>query len=449
MGVYDEDSKKPCCLVASILIIVVSIVIATTFDVVGYEQVGLMVNEFSYKVVDKKAFETGSHATGLGRTFILFKKTIHITDMRASGGAEKQSENIGSASSNPDGGPITIRTIDGQMIDIEVSVQYTLNTEKLYELYVRYGLKYNDFATSILRSKCRDVAANFKANVFFENRLFIQESMRKALESALSKAYFELNGFQLLNVFLPKQLENTIKNIQTSRLSVALKTTQLITTKIKAETELAVKKEQATTEKMVAQYLAETRNTILKKQQQLEMSQQETLTQVQKQIKVNEKEILVKDAETEALIANATGAVDITTATTAKMLMEISTAAAKKQAVDQKSITAIKSVAAANAFAIKSNGTSVAKIAESNALSIGYTNMVSETSFAANDINHLEWTDFFAKHPSKKMHMDLSQPNALYLDAQQATNANANMQSSHDTLWCVGEIYCLFYFHDS
>ena len=208
----------------------------------------------------------------------------------------------------------------------------------------------------------------------------------------------------------------------------------MTTTKIAAETELAGKKEEANTEKMVAQYLAETRNMVLKKQQELELSKQETMTLTQKQNKVNEKEILVKDAETDALVANATGAVDITKATTAKMLMEITAAAAKKEAVDQKSITAIKSVAAATAFATKSNGTSVAKIAEANALSIGYTNMVSETSFAANDINHLEWTDFFAKHPSKKMHMDLSQPNALYLDAQQAANANANMQSSHDTL---------------
>ena len=86
----------------------------------------------------------------------------------------------------PLGGPITIRTIDGQMIDMEVSLQYTLDTEKLYDIYIQFGLKYDEYVTSIVRAKSRDEAAKRKANEYFENRMSIEEDLRKTLKDSLS-----------------------------------------------------------------------------------------------------------------------------------------------------------------------------------------------------------------------------------------------------------------------
>ena len=46
------------------------------------------------------------------------------------------------------------------MIDMEVSLQYTLDTEKLYDIYIQFGMKYDEYVTSIVRAKSRDEAAN-------------------------------------------------------------------------------------------------------------------------------------------------------------------------------------------------------------------------------------------------------------------------------------------------
>ena len=88
---------------------------------------------------------------------------------------ESKRDGVGSAASNPFGGPITIRTIDGQMIDMEVSLQYKLKVEKIYEIYIMFGMKYDEFITSIVRAKSRDEAAKHKANAFFENRIMIEK----------------------------------------------------------------------------------------------------------------------------------------------------------------------------------------------------------------------------------------------------------------------------------
>ena len=423
-----RDLRKSQFLTAATVLTVISIILATMFDVVGYDQVGLLVDEFSRKVLDGgKTYETGQHITGLGKTFILFNKTIHTIDMRFEGGGSA-SDNVGGAASNPNGGPVTIRTIDGQMIDIELSVQYRLDTEKLYDLYKAYGLEYNDFATSIVRSKSRDEAANHPANAFFKLRNSIQSSLEDSIKSALTAVNMKLVSFQLLNVFLPTALEVTIKKIQEAKLSVQLKQTQLLTTEIEANTSLAVKQVTSRTSKLITEYDVATTNQILKKDMELALLQEATSATVESRKASNEGAIQVIDAETEVILANKTAEIKIIQAKTDKLVVNITNAENQVKAEYSKMISETKATAIAKAFETTRNATSEAKKRLASAYSTAYSTLAAQT-FAASDINHLEWASFFSAHPADKLHMDLSQPAALYLDDQQSANHDANMRS--------------------
>ena len=99
----------------------------------------------------------------------------------------------------------------------------------------------------------------------------------------------------------------------------------------------------------------------------------------------------------------------------------------------EKIIANTNSVADAKAYKAKHNATAIAMKKTAAAYGTAYTK-VKTKGFLASDINHLEWAEFFSKHPSSKIHMDLSQPSKLYLDPTQASNHDANMQSNSNDL---------------
>lgn len=434
MDIEDEDRQKKIvqCGVVFVVLLVVSIILATMWDVVDYDQAGLLIDEYSNKVLEENAYPTGHHFTGIGRTFIKFNKTIHSIDMVYEGSGEG-SDDVGSQSSNPFGGPITIRTVDGQMIDMEVSLQYTLNIKKLYQTYIKFGMKYDEFITSIVRAKSRDEAAKHKANAFFETRVSIEESLRDTMRAALAEANCDMIGFQLLNVFLPAQLEQTIKNIQEKRLQVDLKNVQLLTTEIRANTTLAVKKVNAETAKFLAEYAASTRNIILKLKQERDVYLENTKTIVSKNSKLYDIKINVADAKIDIIDANYTGDIMAIEANTAKQLANITNNALIAKAKVEKEIANTISLANASAYVAKHNATATTMKNAASAYKKAYT-QISNKGFVASDINHLEWADFFSNHPSSNLHMDLSQPSKLYLDATQSSNHDANMKSNSNDL---------------
>ena len=126
-----------------------------------------------------------------------------------------------------------------------------------------------------------------------------------------------------MNVFLPSELENTIKSIQEKRLKVDLKNVQLKTTEITANTTLAVKEVNAETAKSLAEYAAATRNILLKLEQQRDLYKEETATISAISKKTNEMVINIKDAVVDIIDTNYTGDIMKIDAMTNKMLANI------------------------------------------------------------------------------------------------------------------------------
>lgn len=227
----------------------------TCFDSLEYQEMGLNYN-WAYETVQKNTFDSGRYYLGLGNHFIKFPKmvkSIYLTD-----NSERQSYyRASSALSRQYQGPsLQSRTRDGLNVRLEVSFQYRLKPETLYELYTTLGLNYEQILVRMAIEQLATSATQHTANFFFTNRTSISREMHGDLMVHFDKhAFATVPFFQLRTVHLPAEFEDAIKKtqvkqqeIQIARLEQKRKTVGFETTVLQAEQQVRVMLNQAEAE---------------------------------------------------------------------------------------------------------------------------------------------------------------------------------------------------------
>ena len=107
--------------------------------------------------------------------------------------------------------PITALTKDGQKVNVEVTVQYIINTTDASKLYEEIGMDYKSkVVTAGIRSIVREVITGFDSTELFNNesRKKAQEQMRAQLEKNYKENYIELKNVLIRDVkFSDKYLD--------------------------------------------------------------------------------------------------------------------------------------------------------------------------------------------------------------------------------------------------
>ena len=107
--------------------------------------------------------------------------------------------------------PITALTKDGQKVNVEVTVQYIINTTDASKLYEEIGMDYKSkVVTAGIRSIVREVITGFDSTELFNNesRKKAQEQMRAQLEKNYKENYIELKDVLIRDVkFSDKYLD--------------------------------------------------------------------------------------------------------------------------------------------------------------------------------------------------------------------------------------------------
>ena len=110
-------------------------------------------------------------------------------------------------------GPIISRTDDGLQISFKATLQYQLQPNHLYDLYMKYG---DDFQTPCEKhviEALNDAATKYDANSFFTSTDTINTDIKSYLNTTLVKeCYADIKYFQLSGVDLPNKFENAIQN---------------------------------------------------------------------------------------------------------------------------------------------------------------------------------------------------------------------------------------------
>ena len=148
--------------------------------------------------------ENGLYFIGIGHSFIKFPKTVQTIEFSNQKTANK--------------GPIQSRTSDGLEVTLEISFQYVLTKDKIYELYNKYGSNYNYIFQNIAVHTLTEEATKYTAYNFFMDRGKIKDDFQKELNEIFEQlCYSNIVFLQLRSVDLPNLFEQSIQESEVKK----------------------------------------------------------------------------------------------------------------------------------------------------------------------------------------------------------------------------------------
>ena len=148
--------------------------------------------------------ENGLYYIGIGHSFIKFPKTVQTIEFSNQKSANK--------------GPIQSRTSDGLEVTLEISFQYILTKEKIYELYTKYGSNYNYIFQNIAVHTLTEEATKYTAYNFFMDRGKIKDDFQMELNEIFEQlCYSNIVFLQLRSVDLPSLFEESIQESEVKK----------------------------------------------------------------------------------------------------------------------------------------------------------------------------------------------------------------------------------------
>jgi regulator of protease activity HflC (stomatin/prohibitin superfamily) len=187
------------------------------------------------KKVETRAYSSGRYWIGPFAYFIKFPavvKTVQFSDEKL------QTDLFIEEKGNP---MLRSRTSEGLDLVIELSFQYQLIKEKLFELYTTMGAgsDFHDIYVRIAMDRITEIATEYTANEFFVDRNRIgarmEEVLRKEYEEHLFATIF---SFQLRTVGLPQEFEKAIQLTEVKKQDVHKAEAEQNSTEVALETAL-------------------------------------------------------------------------------------------------------------------------------------------------------------------------------------------------------------------
>jgi hypothetical protein len=185
--------------------------------------------------VGKEPYLSGRYWIGPWSYFIKFPavvKTVQFSELRMQDdlGVDEPGEPM-----------LRSRTSDGLDVTIELSFQYQLYQEQIYDLYTTMGAgrDFHDVYVRVAIDRLTEIATEYSANEFFVDRTRIGKDMEKVLKKDFQdKLYATIFSFQLRSVGLPDEFEKAIQLTEVKKQDVQVAEAEQLSTKVALDTEL-------------------------------------------------------------------------------------------------------------------------------------------------------------------------------------------------------------------
>jgi hypothetical protein len=431
-----------CCSVS--LIIIISFLVGFSFRILNYDEYGLLVNRLSGAVQDDgKAYDTGRHFTGLGHNFERFPKTFQTIEFAAPNTVGGDEGYVVGQYSGQTYGPVTVRTQDGQLMDVEVSFQYrlipkngTINT--LFKMYQRYGKKcvaaclltcvsngcvfrYKDFFISVARKTFRDIAASHPTSDFFEQRIEIETEMEHAVMDEIAQRYGQVVAFQLRKVIVQPEYRYMLGNITMQMLEISKAEKVVIATEIRTNTTSDIAEIQAQKDREVVRIQQEATNAKLLIQLDESRIREEGGMEVARVNADLAKNVSLWNAQVENERQIIEGTIIEVDRLTVEDIAVVNAERDILSTLKDYNITRLYW----DAWGVnRERYAEAAKqdvVLRAKALALAYQNLRDELGFNPTDINTLHWAEVMGDHPSSNIFLDLQKPESFALPGQTDT----------------------------
>ena len=101
---------------------------------------------------------------------------------------------------------------DGLTINVELTTLYKIIPDKASEIYVEYGLFYEDrIIKPVIRSAVRDVVATLDSAQVYQERAMIQQRIAEQVRKELEKRFISLDEILIRDITLPSKVVEAIE----------------------------------------------------------------------------------------------------------------------------------------------------------------------------------------------------------------------------------------------
>lgn len=206
----------------SLGLVILSIFLLLSLDSLTYNTVGINYSSY-FKSIENRTYESGFHFIGLGHDFIPYELKVQTMEF------SKRSK-----ATLPQ---ISCRTKDGLKLLLEISFQYQILPEKIYEIYTTYGDEMKNILLRVAIDSLSDTSTLYSSYDFFIMRDKIGQRMAADLDARLrSDLFSRVTFFQLRSIDLPNDYEDAIQKTEVTKQSILLADAQRNKNKVVQDT---------------------------------------------------------------------------------------------------------------------------------------------------------------------------------------------------------------------
>lgn len=239
-----------CCVCATVIFLIV--MISTSLKQVDQTEWALKYNFWSESIDPEPIVQPGMRWVGMGNYLLRFPNTNKnvffrpLTHGKGSGGEGDLWQP-----------PISVRTMDGLIVDLQMEFTYRLDMAKLRDLYMLVGKgpehdssMENGWHANLVNLAIGVIdnwSTKFVAREFIVNRTMVNMKFEEQLKPALKNFHIDLQTLQLQDVEFPlaKEYEQSILDTTSWLRKVSLAKQEKITTEIQQQTKWKMAQELA------------------------------------------------------------------------------------------------------------------------------------------------------------------------------------------------------------
>lgn len=196
-----------------------------SLDYVEQNEYGLIYNWIT-KNIGKSVYHGGTHYIGFWNKFVVFPATVQTIEF---------SNRRWPLAASP---TLHTRTKEGLGLQLSIAFQYTLDPERLPQLYALTNIAYEGLFVRIARDQLLEAAAEYEGPQYWLQRQDVGEHMRTLVDQQLQESCAKLWGLQLLVIDLPDRYENAITLTQVQQQIIKTRRNEQYAASIRADTEV-------------------------------------------------------------------------------------------------------------------------------------------------------------------------------------------------------------------
>lgn len=210
--------------VLAVVALTLFILLVLSFDTLDYQEIGLNYSWIS-ETIEDRTYPNGRYYLGIGNHFLKFPRVVQTVYF------------LDQLDTDTHGPALQSRTRDGLTVFLEISFQYKLRPQDLYQMYQSLGERYEEVLVRIAIEQLTSAATMHVAYDFFKNRTGLSIEMHNRLETHFQKHGFsDVPFFQLRTVRLPKKFESAIEDTQVKEQEIKVAKAEQNTNRVSYET---------------------------------------------------------------------------------------------------------------------------------------------------------------------------------------------------------------------